>query len=124
MRSTVKKVFSAPKRFWRRIKHLAEIERTHVALVHDIHAAHHRMNSLDKVLRSVTDIHADIRVRDKSTVIVIGRFRGGDYIQTYHFNDDLSEIVDHLRHLQRRGVVRQIDAVPQISDMIKNDLNW
>jgi hypothetical protein len=55
------------------------------------------------LIRERTEVHADIHMKSPSQVIVIGRYKGKDFVNIYRFDqDDLSDLVSHLERITRR----------------------
>ena len=81
------------------------------------------ITTLRRNLKASTDIAVDCHLDGMNTIIVIGRYRGADYIQTYDVRmKDFSELVDYLRHLEDHGSVRRIDAVPGFKAIVEKAL--
>ena len=77
----------------------------------------------NKVIRDRTDIHADIHYKSENQIVVIGRYRGRDYVQTYSVNgDDFRALVEQLRDMQKYGHIGRIDAPPQMRAVFDNEL--
>lgn len=86
-----------------------------------------RIAANEQIIRERTDIAVDVGFsrKDMNTVIVVGRFRGCDYVQTYQVrSDDLTGLIDRLRDMERHGVVRRADAPPHIIGAFKRDLQF
>jgi hypothetical protein len=76
--------------------------------------AHARISELEKLVRDRTNIAVDVGFKSASHVIVIGRYRNADYIQSYSLNSpDITTLVEQLRHMERCGELRRVDAPPQ-----------
>lgn len=73
-----------------------------------------RIDDLENVLRERTDIHVDIgysKRRVGANVIVVGRYRNCDYVQTYALSaDDFAAVINQLKQMERYGTVRTFDA--------------
>lgn len=81
------------------------------------------MKALEKLMKDRTDIAVDIGLRE-SHVIVVGKYKNTDYVQTYIFrNQDFIQIVEYIKRMERYATVRQIDAHPQIRAIVKKHLN-
>ena len=79
--------------------------------------------STNKILRDRTDIHADIHYKSDNQIIVIGRYRNRDYVQTYRVSgDDFRALVEQLRDMQRYGHIGRIDSPPQMTAVFDNEL--
>jgi hypothetical protein len=80
-------------------------------------ALRRRIDEAENCIRSRTDIAVDVPVGWNSPcqIIVVGRYKGGDYIQTFTVQSgDLGQIVDLLKDMVRYGVVRHVDAAPHV----------
>lgn len=81
----------------------------------------------NQIIRERTDIAVDVGFsrKDMNTVIVVGRFRGCDYVQTYQLApDNIGDIINRLKEMERHGVVRRVDAPPHIVGAFKRDLQY
>lgn len=81
----------------------------------DLAVLYRRINGLEQLLRERTDIGVDVAYtgRDRSHVIVVGRYRNTDFVQTYSLHPaDFTGLVEHLKQMERHGVVRHMDAPP------------
>ncbi|MBR7777399.1 hypothetical protein [Undibacterium rugosum] len=91
---------------------------------HDVElcAAHARIAQLETVLRERTNIAVDVGFRDGNHVIVIGRYKNTDYVQTYSLSDgDISAIIEQLRMMERYGAVKRVDAPPRIRGVFAHE---
>jgi len=78
----------------------------------------------EKLIIDRTEIHADIHFKNKSknTAIMIGRYRGRDYVQTFDMDQhDFESIIGWLRNLKQQGYVRYIDAPPVMDIVIDKE---
>ena len=81
------------------------------------------ITTLRRNLKASTDISVDCHLDGMNTIIVIGRYRNADYIQTYDIRmRDFQELVDYLRTLENHGTVRRIDAVPGFKAIVEKSL--
>lgn len=81
----------------------------------ELRAAHERISQLEKVLRERTNIAVDVGFRNGNHVIVIGRYKNTDYVQTHSLRDnDVGAIIEQLRMMERYGAVTRVDAPPNI----------
>ncbi|MBK9309165.1 MAG: hypothetical protein IPN12_00190 [Rhodocyclaceae bacterium] len=79
----------------------------------DLRNAHARIAELEKLVRDRTNIAIDVEFKSASHVIVVGRYKNADYVQTYALDTpDFSALIDRLRDMQRYGQVQRIDAPP------------
>lgn len=83
------------------------------------------ISSANKVIRDRTDIHADIHYKSENQIIVIGRYKNRDYVQTYcvHGNDFM-QLVDQLRGMQKHGHIGRIDSPPRMKAVFDNELKF
>ena len=81
-----------------------------------------KTQELVELIRSRTEINVDVGFRgDPNTVIVLGRYRDGDFIQTYQLRtDSFGQLVDHLREMEEHGHVCRVDAPPQMKHFIEH----
>jgi len=78
-----------------------------------LRGAHTRINALEKLVRDRTNISVDVGFRTASHVIVVGRYRNADYVQTFALDTpDLNVLIDRLREMERYGTVQRVDAPP------------
>lgn len=75
-----------------------------------------RIRVLQSQIRDIhrhTTLDADIGHRGECTVIMIGRFRGRDYVQSYDMS--VSEFSDYAKYMEdaaKRRVIRVVDKPP------------
>ena len=78
---------------------------------------------LDGFIRERTEVNVDVGVRDPSTIIIIGRYKGGDYVQSYQLDTDtLPDLVDHLKQLERHAHLNRLDAPRSFHHFITRSL--
>jgi len=72
------------------------------------------MVELEALVRNRTNIGADVGYfKDANHVIVVGRYKNADYVQTYSIHtEDMSSMIDTLRQMERHGAVKRLDAPP------------
>lgn len=82
--------------------------------------AHQRISSLEKLVRDQTTISADIGPNISGNyVIVVGRYKNNDYVETFLFNSDsLAEIIEQLKHMRKYGRVDRVDCPPTMRHII------
>ena len=83
----------------------------------DIQKLNIRIQHLESLLRNRTDIAADLNFNDMNTIIVIGKYRNLDYVQTYHLQD-INSVIEYLEKLKRTGTVKIVDCPPQMKYII------
>lgn len=80
----------------------------------DLRQAHARIAELEKMVKDRTNIAVDVGFSGANHVIVIGRYKNADYIQTFHMDsNNLACLIDELRDRSRYGHVRRVDAPPE-----------
>jgi hypothetical protein len=92
----------------------------------DVIALNARIDQLDKLVKDRTDIAANVGYSGDrgSYVIVIGRYRNVDYVQTYKLGDmTFFEVLDSLHKMERHGVVRRLDAPPAVRAVFKREVH-
>jgi hypothetical protein len=91
----------------------------------DVIALNARIDQLDKLVKDRTDIAVDVgRMGRKNHVIVIGRYKNVDYVQTYELGDmEFLGLIDSLRYIERHGVVRRLDAPPVVRAVFERDVH-
>ena len=89
----------------------------------EVQSLHQRIDRLEGLIRERTDIAASAGYHGESHVVVMGRYKGADYVETFHLGtEDLCHIIDTLRHLNRTGRVTVVDAPPSFRAIVKNQL--
>lgn len=93
----------------------------------DLTRLNRRCEAVEGIIRERTDIAADVSLskRGINSVIVLGRFRGCDYVQTFQLQpDDLESLIKQLQAMEKFGKVRLVDAPPQVAGVFKRELQW
>jgi Uncharacterized proteins, homologs of lactam utilization protein B len=89
----------------------------------DVSAMRLRVLELEKIIRDRTSIGADIRYSGEGYVVVVGRYQGHDYVQTFSLlHDDLNQFIRQLKNMERYGRVNVVDAPPGMRTVIKKEL--
>ena len=84
--------------------------------------AHARIAALETMVRERTDIAIDVGFWSTSHVIVVGRYKNADYVQTYSMDTpDLASLIDQLKQMERYGNVRRVDAPPQFRAVFERE---
>ncbi len=82
-------------------------------------------NNAEKIIRDRTDVSAgiDINMRAPNQIIVVGRYKGLDYVEVFSILDSgVDEIVDHLRSLQRYAGMDKIDAPISLRAVVRQQV--
>jgi len=79
------------------------------------------------LIRDSTEIHVDAAYTRKgvNNIVVIGRYKRTDFIQTYSIStDDFCALVNHLKEMEKFGRVGKVDAPPVIRATVLRDLDF
>lgn len=79
-----------------------------------------------RIIKQRTNVHIDMAMggKDPNQVVVMGSYKGRDYVQTYSLHSDsFREIIEHLKGLQEYGTVKRIDAVMGTEAVLKYELD-
>lgn len=81
-----------------------------------------RITELEKLIKDRTNIAVDANFNDASHVIVIGRYKNADYVQTFKIDaSSLGGLIEQLRAHERHGSVKRVDVPPQFRAVIGRD---
>jgi len=85
-----------------------------------------KVEQLEKVIADRTNIGVDVGFRDAHHVIVVGKYKGKDYIQTFDLREpELNMLVDKLRDMSKYGNVKRVDAPPIFKAVFEREkYNW
>lgn len=90
----------------------------------DLRNAHTRIAELETLVKDRTNIAVDVGFKSASHVIVVGRYRNADYVQTYALDTpDIAGLIDQLRQMERHGQVKRIDAPPMFRAVFERDVH-
>ena len=77
-----------------------------------------------QIIKDRTNIHADIHYRSSNQVIVVGRYNGRDYVQTYNVNNkDFKEFILQLRSMEKYGHIRRIDHPIEFKGVFEHEFD-
>jgi short-subunit dehydrogenase involved in D-alanine esterification of teichoic acids len=106
---------------FKRLKQFFKVVRTFDA---DILNLHRRIAALEDLVAHHTDINVDVNYAGLSHVIVMGRYRNNDYVQTFAVNEqDLNGLIDRLKQMERYGTVNRIDSPPMFQAIFKREFD-
>ena len=113
----IRTFFRRLRTFFRRICTLWQIAKTYEQDKITLRAnVRQELQAMDKLIRDRTTLHADISMtgRDPSFVILVGRYRNRDYVQTFYLpSEDFGGLVDQCVHMSRKlGRWGRLDAPP------------
>lgn len=90
-------------------------EKQHLLTTYNIHALSDQIEGCEKIIKDRTNLNVDIGFKGANHVIVVGRYKGQDYIQTYDIrNTDLGEFIHILKRMEQYGEVARVDSPPNI----------
>ena len=82
-----------------------------------------RIAQAEQVIRDRTDVHADVHYKSENQIIVVGRYKNRDYVQTYSVcSGDFHALIQQLRDMERYGHISRIDAPPAMRAVFEHDL--
>jgi len=76
------------------------------------------------IIKERTEISADIRLRgpNRNQIIIIGRYKKRDYVEVFTTTDkQLDQLIPHLKHLEKFGVIEKVDAPTGFKAIFKRD---
>ena len=83
-----------------------------------------RADQAEKVIRDRTELHVDVRQRSASHAILIGEYRGRDFIQAFNIpSDSLEELLSHVKYLTQHAHLQRVDCHPELRAVIEHKLN-
>jgi pentose-5-phosphate-3-epimerase len=86
-----------------------------------------RISNAENFIRERTDVSADVHLTNcnPNQIIVVGRYRNADYVQVFTLADnELKNLIEQLKEMQRYGVVSKIDAPYGMRAVIDKELKF
>jgi len=83
---------------------------------HDERIAYLRgnMTALMEKINERTTVHADIHIKSPSLVIVVGEYRGQDYVRAFEVpHESLPGLIKHLKQIEPYARVGRMDMIPR-----------
>lgn len=81
-----------------------------------------QINRAELLIRERTEAAVDIGYHGGNHVIVIGSYRGADYIQSYTVSThDFASFIEHLKAQSRYQRISRVDAPPEFRAVIKRE---
>lgn len=74
-----------------------------------------------------TTVNMDISpsAHDPNVIILIGSYRGKDFVQCYSFRErDFEALIEQVRLGARQGIIGRVDAPPQFRAVIDRDFKF
>lgn len=87
-------------------------------------AASQKADRTNQLLRDRTDMGVDISYsrKEDSWVILVGRFKGQDYVQTFSMNsENFDGMIQICREMQKTAVLRRCDAPPIFRSVLERE---
>lgn len=82
-----------------------------------------RIRGVEVNVKELTQMHIDVDLRGKSTVILCGRYRRQDYVRVFNVQEsDITGLISHLSSLDVKARCSTVAAHPLISEHIKGEL--
>lgn len=98
-----------------------ELTSSHIRVVNNV-------NEAVDVIRERTGWHADVKVYQRDSpnqIIVIGNYRGRDYIEIFNVPaDDFPGVVAHCKDVSRFAHRGTIDAIPEMKMILEKETKW
>ena len=70
------------------------------------------IESVKQMIGDRTTVHCDVHSRSPSEVIVIGNYRGKDYVRCFHIHHEtLGGLIDELHRLEKFSRVGRFDMI-------------
>lgn len=93
------------------------------AIDRQINLLSREQKELVSVIKERTTINVDVGYRGRSDVILIGHYKGRDFVQGYRIrHEDFSSLVNQLKEMQKYGVINRIDEMHSFQS-IKDDMS-
>ena len=74
------------------------------------------IQELRDIIKERTEYHLDVHQYEGSQIILVGKYRNRDFLRCYSINDnDLHELIDHCKQLEKYANKGQIDCWPDIT---------
>lgn len=94
-------------------------------LINRVERSERVIRQCESLIRERTEVAADIHPSriGESFVIVVGRYRNNDYVQTYSLGREgqVDHIIHTLRSMERTAEVRRIDAPPIFKQVFERE---
>lgn len=104
---------------------LAEARRLMRETIKEAQASRAASAKLLNEIKGATDIAVDVQAcrPHMHSIIVVGGYHGRDYIQSFRVqHDDLVELIELLRRMERTGNVKRLDAPPMFDAIALREL--
>jgi len=88
-----------------------------------LYMLHRRVDELERLVRARTDVAVDAHYHDTSYIVVMGRYKNRDYVQTFHVpGGDFEALVERLKEMTKFGIVRKVDCPPLMRAVFEREV--
>lgn len=94
------------------------------AINYSLNAVWKRVGELDRKIdqHTVTGVDVGFGPKDRSWVVVVGRFKGSDYVQTYDLGHaDFEHLVRQIQAMRKSGAATYVDSPPQMRAVFERE---
>ncbi len=103
-----------------KIKDLWNLPALHKA---EVNILHKRIDALESIIKERTTVSADVHYDGRNHIIVVGKYKGVDYIQCYSVPSEYFEhIILQIKNETRYANVQEIDAIPGFKAAVWREL--
>ncbi len=90
----------------------------------ELDAAQKEVSEVLRYVKRATKVHVDVGVMaDATQVIVIGKYRGRDYVNTFTLKElAINDLVERLTHMSRYANIGRIDTPLNVDATLKHSL--
>jgi len=110
------------KKLWSHLKRIWNMPHTHKQEYDSLYSYVSDMNSR---LGEHTTVHADIRYKGRSQIIVIGEYRNHDYVHVFDVDvSTLTSLIEMLQRMEKNSKVGRFDmpsTMPNLSAVYQKD---
>lgn len=86
-----------------------------------------RSRAAQAMIKERTEVSASLSctAHGRNSIIVIGRYKKADYVQTYSVDSrDFESLIQQLRSMDRYGTVNKLEAVPELRAIISKETQY
>ena len=88
-----------------------------------VYMLHRRVDELERLVRERTDMVVDAHFHDTSYIVVMGRYKNRDYVQTFYVpGGDFESLVERLKEMTKFGIVRKVDCPPLMRAVFEREV--
>lgn len=84
-----------------------------------------KVDQATSFIRERTEVHVDVHMKSPSQVIMIGRYRGKDFVNIYDVGQgEFEHLLEHLKQVNRYAKPCRVDSPwPMVNAVIDRELN-